>query len=58
MIKITFSKNNLISQLKNIHGSVVFGRGKDYYEQGLVGKLRILGHRSKEKMKIEADVHG
>ncbi|HAT73897.1 MAG: SNF2-related protein [Candidatus Moranbacteria bacterium GW2011_GWF2_36_839] len=58
MIKITFDRNNLIDQLKSIHGDTIFGRGKVYFEQGLVGKLKILDHRSKEKIKIEANVNG
>ena len=58
MIKISFDKNSLIKQLKTMYSVVVFDRGKKYYQKGMVGKLKISNHRTKEKIKITADVYG
>lgn len=57
-MRINFDKNNLINQIKAIHGSGVFSRGKDYYNNGLVGGVKISETKNRSKIKIQAKVRG
>jgi len=58
MSEILVDKQQLTNQLRSLFGGVMFHRGKEYFEQNLIGHIAISQTNAPEKIRIEAEVRG
>jgi superfamily II DNA or RNA helicase len=58
MSETSLNKDILTDHLRSFFGGVMFHRGKEYFDQGLVKSIRIMHTSSLEKIQIEAPVQG